>query len=179
MTRPFTAPRPDGYAEVPPPIRARDAAGLRLPPGPRGLPGALLPRFLRDTPGFLLDLHRRYGDAASSARACTQPGGYVADDTDCDDGAASAYPGGAEVCDGLDNDCDGIIDETTNCYDDDGDGLGRLVEDQTPDGPLARVTYIQDDPPIDESGDPETTARLRRKKAARSSAVASTLVRTS
>ena len=47
--------------------------------------------------------------------------------------------------------------------DDDGDGLGRLVEDQTPDGPLARVTYIQADPPIDESGDPETTARLRRK----------------
>ena len=65
MSRPFTAPRPEVYAEVPPPIRARDAAGLRLPPGPRGLPGALLPRFLRDTPGFLLDLHRRYGDAAS------------------------------------------------------------------------------------------------------------------
>ena len=47
--------------------------------------------------------------------------------------------------------------------DDDGDGVGRLVEDQSPDGPLARVTYVQSDPVIDDSGDPETTARLRRK----------------
>ena len=65
MVRPFTAPRPPEYAEIPPPIGARTASRLELPPGPRGLPGALLPRFLRDTPGFLLDLHRRYGDAAS------------------------------------------------------------------------------------------------------------------
>ena len=30
---------------------------------------------------------------------------------DCDDGAASAYPGGVEVCDGLDNDCNGVTDD--------------------------------------------------------------------
>jgi cytochrome P450 len=65
MVRPYAAPRPVEYAPIPDPIDARTASGLALPPGPRGLPGALLPRFLRDTPGFLLGLHHRYGDAAS------------------------------------------------------------------------------------------------------------------
>jgi len=46
---------------------------------------------------------------------------------DCDDAAASAYPGGVEACDGLDNDCDGNIDEdvaTLVYLDADGDGYG-------------------------------------------------------
>jgi hypothetical protein len=46
--------------------------------------------------------------------------------------------------------------------DDDGDGVGRQVDDQSPDGMLARVTYLQSDAPID-TGNPETTALLRRK----------------
>ena len=65
MGRPFTAPRPSVYPDVPAPVRARAAATMDLPPGPRGLPGAILPRFLVDLPGFLLGLHREYGDAAS------------------------------------------------------------------------------------------------------------------
>ena len=47
--------------------------------------------------------------------------------------------------------------------DDDGDGTGRLVDDQSADGMLARVTYLQNDLPITETGDPERTALLRRK----------------
>ncbi|HUS22154.1 MAG TPA: hypothetical protein VMZ66_09115, partial [Aeromicrobium sp.] len=47
--------------------------------------------------------------------------------------------------------------------DDDGDGVGRLVDDQGPDGMLARVTYLQGDAPIGDTGSPETTALLRRK----------------
>jgi len=47
--------------------------------------------------------------------------------------------------------------------DDDGDGVGRLVDDTGPDGMLARVTYLQADAPIDDTGDPERTAMLRRK----------------
>ena len=46
---------------------------------------------------------------------------------DCDDQAAAAYPGGVEVCDGLDNDCDGNIDEDVSILvwlDADGDGFG-------------------------------------------------------
>ena len=30
---------------------------------------------------------------------------------DCDDTSASAFPGGKEVCDGVDNDCNGIVDD--------------------------------------------------------------------
>lgn len=65
MVRAFTAQRPASYAPVPPPVRRRRHDG-ELPPGPgRGVPGVTLARFLADTPGFLLDLHRRYGDAVS------------------------------------------------------------------------------------------------------------------
>ena len=37
---------------------------------------------------------------------------------DCDDSNAAVYPGRGERCDGVDNDCDGIVDEG---YDEDGD----------------------------------------------------------
>ena len=47
--------------------------------------------------------------------------------------------------------------------DDDGDGTGRLIDDQSADGVLARVTYLQNDLPIVDTGDPERTALLRRK----------------
>lgn len=47
--------------------------------------------------------------------------------------------------------------------DDDGDGLGRLIDDTGPDGLLARVTYLRADPPIEDTGDPERMARLRRR----------------
>lgn len=44
---------------------------------------------------------------------------------DCDDDDPDARPGGTEVCDSVDNDCDGDIDEGTPCVDDDGDGLSE------------------------------------------------------
>lgn len=51
--------------------------------------------------------------------------GYARCANDCDDTNADARPGGTEVCDGVDNDCDGTVDEGTSCYDDDGDGLSE------------------------------------------------------
>ena len=39
-----------------------------------------------------------------------RPAGIAADNTDCDDYDATVYPGAAELCDGLDNDCDGAIE---------------------------------------------------------------------
>jgi hypothetical protein len=70
-----------------------------------------------------------YGDASVSSVACTAPSGYVADDTDCLDTSAISYPGATEICDGLDNDCDGTVDDTpsggTTYYaDTDADGFG-------------------------------------------------------
>jgi hypothetical protein len=71
-----------------------------------------------------------YGDAGAPLDACDPPSAYVADDTDCDDTSDQALPGGTEVCDGLDNDCDGTVDEddaidaSTWYADADGDGFG-------------------------------------------------------
>ena len=73
-----------------------------------------------------------YGDSATTTRSCAQPSGYVADATDCDDTDALVFPGGAEVCNGYDDDCDGVIDPATSLdasiwyADTDGDTFGDL-----------------------------------------------------
>ena len=64
------------------------------------------------------------------------PAGYTSNNTDCDDNDNNAYPGNDEVCDGVDNDCDGDIDEDatdgTNYYTDaDGDGFGDSTTETT------------------------------------------------
>jgi len=59
-----------------------------------------------------------YGDFSNSTLSCSQPGGFVGDDTDCDDTATAVNPGASEVWyDGADQDCDG-----KNDYDQDMDG---------------------------------------------------------
>jgi hypothetical protein len=45
---------------------------------------------------------------------------------DCDDGTSAINPGATEVCDGLDNDCDGTSDE--GFPDDDRDGIGNTCD---------------------------------------------------
>jgi len=52
-----------------------------------------------------------FGNAAMIQRACTVPTGYVTDATDCDDLLSSVNPSASESCNGLDDDCDGSIDE--------------------------------------------------------------------
>jgi hypothetical protein len=53
-----------------------------------------------------------FGDIAVTQDSCTgAPEGFVLDSSDCDDTNNTVYPGAAEICyDGLDNDCDGTID---------------------------------------------------------------------
>ncbi len=51
-----------------------------------------------------------YGDVSDSVIECLQPTGYVSDSGDCDDTNAAVNPGALEVCDGLDDDCDGLVD---------------------------------------------------------------------
>ncbi len=74
-----------------------------------------------------------FGDASSSIPACAQPSGYVSDDSDCDDTDAAIHPEGTEICNGADDDCDGLVDDDDDGVsgrdmwyaDDDGDGYGN------------------------------------------------------
>ena len=43
------------------------------------------------------------------------PAGTVADATDCEDSDDTIHPGATELCDGVDQDCDGTVDEGGVC----------------------------------------------------------------
>lgn len=66
-----------------------------------------------------------YDDQDQDGYASTQ----VKGGTDCNDLNPSVKPGATEQGDGLDNNCDGKIDENTPLYDDDGDGLSEVQGD--------------------------------------------------
>ena len=77
-----------------------------------------------------------FGDASVASHACSQPVGYVADSSDCDDGDANIYPWAYDVYgDGVDNDCDGLDCEAdwygavyfSACFDDLGWHDGRAA----------------------------------------------------
>lgn len=73
-----------------------------------------------------------YGVDDETVEACALPAGYAANSFDCNDDANSAFPGAPEVCDDIDNDCDGYIDDADDSLtegvqyfrDADGDGFG-------------------------------------------------------
>ena len=86
-----------------------------------------------------------FGALDRAGQACSAPPGFVADATDCDDDERYVYPGADEFCDGIDNDCDGLVDrsdpDVTNVtwyQDADEDGFGRsdvtLVQCEVPEG---------------------------------------------
>ncbi len=95
-----------------------------------------------------------YGDLSNTTAACSQPSGYTADSSDCDDADAATNPGASELCDGVDNDCDGDTDEDSSVdatiwyADADGDGFGdagsTTASCSLPSGYIADATDCDD-----------------------------------
>ena len=73
-----------------------------------------------------------WGDSASSTPACSAPSGHVGRAGDCNDGTSAVSPSAAESCNGVDDDCDGVVDDGTP--DSDGDGLCDARDTETCDG---------------------------------------------
>ncbi len=72
-----------------------------------------------------------FGDTAAPQSACVAPGFYVGNPDDCDDGRTEVNPDALELCDGVDNNCNVLIDDsptnmTTFYADVDGDGFGDV-----------------------------------------------------
>jgi hypothetical protein len=65
-----------------------------------------------------------FGDDATAVDACEQPADTITTGGDCDDAAAAVNPDADEICDGVDNDCDGDSDTMNvvaqNCATQDG-----------------------------------------------------------
>ncbi len=85
-----------------------------------GLADDLDPEGVIDGQTFFLDGDGDgYGDPAAPVRACQPPAGTVTSGEDCDDTNDLVHPGAAELCDGLDTDCDAATGE---------DGLVAFVD---------------------------------------------------
>ncbi|MFT5679981.1 MAG: hypothetical protein ACI8RZ_000886 [Myxococcota bacterium] len=74
-----------------------------------------------------------FGDDTIVLTACTAPAFYVAAGGDCYDQDASIHPDADEICDGIDNNCDGetdgddVVGASEWFLDNDGDGYGGTV----------------------------------------------------
>jgi N-acetylneuraminic acid mutarotase len=96
-----------------------------------------------------------YGGSNVSTTQCTAPAGFVANHADCDDSNASIHPGAVETCNGIDDDCDGSVDEgfpdtdhdgQADCIDADVDGDGvPNASDNCPTTPNANQADFDGD----------------------------------
>ncbi len=69
-----------------------------------------------------------YGDPAVTQSTCFSPAGWVTQAGDCDDTRATVHPGGVEVCNGLDDNCNNNVDEDVMGVDTDGDGVHNVCD---------------------------------------------------
>ena len=95
-----------------------------------------------------------FGVTTDSVVSCDQPSGRVAERNDCDDDVAAVNPDATELCDDIDNNCDGEIDEDTARDatawhpDEDNDGYGDERQSDTkcdaPDGWISETGDCDD-----------------------------------
>ncbi len=93
-----------------------------------------------------------YGDSSHPTEACVLPEGYAWTGEDCDDTEGTVYPGADEVCNEVDDNCDGAVDEgqTVAFFEDaDGDGHGNGATWVT--GCTAPEGYVEDDQDCDDT----------------------------
>jgi len=101
-----TGPRPDVGRGAPAAPWRRGDGGADAPLPDAFVEGCTTAPFYVDSDGD------GFGNPGLRTDACGETlAGYSRDATDCDDGCASCYPGGTEICDGLDQDCSGAADE--------------------------------------------------------------------
>lgn len=103
-----------------------------------------------------------FGDSESFIYTCSAPNGYVSDSTDCIDDNPNAYPNATELCDNVDNNCDGQVDEgliyNTYYLDADIDGYGdpnnSILSCSLPVGYVSDGTDCDDSDPAKYLGAP-------------------------
>ncbi len=89
-----------------------------------------------------------FGTAANAINVCDEniPTGYVTNNQDCDDQDALINPDAAELCDTIDNNCNGMIDDGIVVYnyyeDNDGDGYGSIINVITSCNGITPVGYV-------------------------------------
>ncbi len=97
-----------------------------------------------------------FGDADNAQQSCLQPNGFVNNPLDCDDGDINVNPIASEMCNTIDDDCDGEVDEyatdAPTWYEDaDGDGFGNqyviLVQCSQPEGYVSNLDDCNDEDP--------------------------------
>ena len=91
--------------------------------------------------------HDGYG-GTTAISGCSQPAGTVSNTTDCDDANAARHPAATELCNGVDDNCDGAVDEgvtSTWFFDGDGDGHGRATDHMTACSMPAHYVPTSDD----------------------------------
>jgi hypothetical protein len=98
------------------------------------------------------------GDPTQVLEACDQPAGYSLYPNDCDDTDAEVNGSAVEICDGIDNDCDGWVDDddsdleggdTLWFEDADEDGYGN--PDSSTRSCFAPTGYVTDDNDCDDT----------------------------
>ncbi len=92
-----------------------------------------------------------FGSASAVITSCDTPSGAVQVAGDCDDANSSVHPDAVDTCDGVDTDCDAVVDdapELTWYADGDADGFGDptvfVVACAPPDGYIADNTDCDD-----------------------------------